>query len=340
MTKVHPVLTRLLQRAKQLPATIVLPEGHDERIQQAAVLAAAQGIAQPVLLGDKAVLMQALGKSASDGLVRVIDPQAPDYIEQFIEPYVALRAHKGATADTARVAMSDPMQLAAMLVRQGHADASVGGAVASTADTVRAALQIIGKASGTEVVSSAMLMLNEPHQSDIPEALVFADCALVVDPDSTELVHIALAAADTYRALMDDTPYVALLSFSTAGSARHPRVSKMQEATAQLRKAHPGLAVGGELQFDAALMPEIARRKAPDSAVAGRANVLVFPSLEAGNIGYKIAQRLGGVISVGPILQGLAKPANDLSRGCSTEDIVQLLAITSLQVKAATQPES
>ena len=340
MTEAHPVLTRLLQRAARLPATIVLPEGHDERVQQAAVLAAAQGIARPVLLGDKDVLMRALGKSASDGLVEVIDPQSTGYIDQFIEPYVALRAHKGATADTAHAAMSDPMQLAAMLVRQGHADATVGGAIASTADTVRAALQIIGKAPGTRVVSSAMLMLNEPGQSDVPEALVFADCALVVDPDSAELVQIALAAADTYRALLDDTPRVALLSFSTAGSARHERVSKVQEAVAELRKTCPELEADGELQFDAALMPGIAERKAPESTVAGKANVLIFPSLEAGNIGYKIAQRLGGVVSIGPILQGLAKPANDLSRGCSTRDIVQLLAITSLQAGFTVLPES
>ena len=337
MTEVHPVLARLLQRATRQPARIVLPEGHDERIQQAAVMAAAQGIAQPVLLGDKDALMQALGKPASDGQVQIIDPQEPGYLDQFIEPYVELRGHKGATADTALAAMSNPMQLAAMMVRQELADATVGGAVASTADTVRAALQLIGKAPGAQVVSSAMLMLNGSSQPDIPEALIFADCALVVDPNSNELVQITLAAAQTCRALLDQSPRVALLSFSTAGSARHSRVTKVQEAVNVLHTSHPELEADGELQFDAALMPEIAHRKAPQSTVAGKANVLVFPSLEAGNIGYKIAQRLGGVISIGPILQGLAKPANDLSRGCSTEDVLQLLAITTLQVNATTQ---
>lgn len=338
MTQDHPVLARLLKRAAQQPARIVLPEGQDERIQQAAVMAAVQGVARPVLLGDKDILLKGLGPAVSQGLVEVIDPRSKGYLEPFIEPYVELRAHKGATADKARTVLSDPMQLAAMMVRLGHADATVGGAVASTADTVRAALQLIGKAPGTQVVSSAMLMLNEPDQPDIPEALVFADCALVVDPDSEELVQIALAAAETYRALLDQTPRVALLSFSTAGSARHSRVGKMQKAVDQLRNLHPELEADGELQFDAALMPEIAQRKAPDSAVAGKANVLVFPSLEAGNIGYKIAQRLGGVIAIGPILQGLAKPANDLSRGCSTEDVLQLLAITTLQAMATTTP--
>lgn len=336
MNKPHPVLEKLMQRAKERPARIVLPEGDDERIQQAAILAADQSLAQPVLLGNRKKLASLLGKPVSDGVISVIEPETFEHLEQMIDAFVELRAHKGMTADKAKTAMADPMQFAAMMVRLGLADATVGGAVASTADTVRAALQIIGKAADTKVVSSAMLMLNAAQRPGVPDAMVFTDCALIVDPDSTELMNIAHAAANTCQTLLDEAPRLALLSFSTAGSAKHARVEKVQEAIAQLRSTYPELDADGDLQFDAALSPDIAARKAPESTVAGKANVFVFPSLEAGNIGYKIAQRLGGFAAIGPILQGLAKPANDLSRGCSTEDVVQLLALTSLQATPET----
>ena len=230
------------------------------------------------------------------------------------------------TPEVATKAVQDPLIYAALLVHLGQAHGTVGGAVATTSNVVRAALQVIGKAQNAAMVSSCFLMF-PPHSYP----MVYSDCGLVIDPDAHELAEIAIMAAQSCRDLLGDTPKVAMLSFSTKGSAAHKSVSKVQQATELVQAAQPSLKVDGELQFDAAFDADVGAAKAAGSAVAGRANVMVFPNLDAGNIGYKITQRLGGATAIGPILQGLAKPANDLSRGCTGEDVTQMIAVTVLQ---------
>jgi phosphate acetyltransferase len=330
------VLDDLQRRAVEHPAHIVLSEGRDPRIVAAAIKAVAAGLGTITLVGETETVQAALraaGGAPSQHL-RIADPATHPMVAGIAEEFHVLRHHKGVTLEKAQTLVTDPLIFSAMLVHMGLADGTVGGAVSTTSDTVRAALQAIGKSPDAELVSSFFLMvLPEGHPSG-RRAMIFSDCGLVIDPNPQELANIAAQSAASCHALMAEAPRVALLSFSTRGSARHPHVSKVSEATDLLKAARPDFQSDGELQFDAAFAPEIGKSKAKGSDVAGYANVMIFPDLDAGNIGYKIAQRVGGCVAIGPILQGLARPANDLSRGCTAEDVVHMIAVTALQAAA------
>jgi phosphate acetyltransferase len=330
------VLQGLQDRAAARPSHIVLSEGHDPRVVAGAVSAVQAGIARITLVGTTdEVHRQLTHAGATIGpMIAVEDPQTSSLTDEFAQTYFDLRKHKGVSEDIAAIQARDPLVFAAMMVRNGHADGTVGGAVATTSDTVRAALQIIGKAKDAPLVSSFFLMaLPDGHPSG-RSAMIFGDCGLVIDPNAEELAAIAVASAASCKQLLGDAPKVALLSFSTKGSARHPAVTKVSDAVEILQRDHPDLPADGELQFDAAFVPEVGASKAPGSTVAGHANVMIFPNLDAGNIGYKIAQRIGGADAIGPVLQGLSKPANDLSRGCTAQDVTNMIAVTTLQASS------
>ena len=327
------VLSELRARAASRPAHIVLSEGHDPRIVAGAVEAVRAGLGRITLLGPEAEVAARIRETGAVGIdqIAIIDPATSAMTDEVAQKYYELRKHRNIREDYAAEQARDPLIFAAMMVRQGLADGTVGGAVATTSDTVRAALQCIGKAEGSPLVSSFFLMALPKNHASGREVMTFGDCGLVIDPDAAELAAIAAASAASHQQLLGETPRVALLSFSTMGSARHPAVTKVTEALEILRETHPDLAADGELQFDAAFVPTVGASKAPGSGVAGHANVMIFPNLDAGNIGYKIAQRVGGCEAIGPILQGLAKPANDLSRGCNAEDVLNMIAVTALQ---------
>jgi phosphate acetyltransferase len=333
-------LDALIEAARANPQRIALAEGEDPRIVEAAIRAVRNGLAQPILIGRADKIRNEVERQGGDLAAFIIeDPAVSPRQERYAARYEEVRRHKGMSRPAAVAAMSDPLSYAAMMVCQGDADGTIGGAVATTADTVRAALQIIGRAPESRIVSSFFLMMFcEPHHAK-KGAFVFADCGLVVEPNAAELADIATASAQSYRALTGQEPKVALLSFSTSGSAKHERVSKVVEATRLARESDPSLAIDGELQFDAAFVEAVNAVKAPGSMTGGAANVMVFPNLEAANIGYKIAQRVGGAKAIGPILQGLGKPANDLSRGCTPDDVYHIIAVTSLQASRQKQAQ-
>ena len=318
------------------PATrpvVALSEGSDPRIVAGALAAQKAGLADIILVGpqaDVAAALQAEGASAGAGIA-IHDPATSDLTESFAAEYFELRKHKGVDEAKAQAAARTPLVYAAMLVRLGHATGTVGGAVHTTGDVVRSAIQVIGMAPDAGMISSFFLMYPPEDAPETARAMLYSDCGLVIDPSADELVKIAAASAASARALLRVEPKIAMLSFSTKGSARHAAVDKVTQATDGLRDARPDLEVDGELQFDAAFVPSVGERKSPGSPVAGQANVMIFPNLDAGNIGYKITQRLGGYAAIGPVMQGLAKPANDLSRGCSADDVTQIIAVTVLQ---------
>ncbi len=328
-------LDKILQTARQAPRHIVLAEGEDARVVAAALRAKAEGLGDITLVGRHDIVGDRLREQGgSDGDVRIEDPATSALTERFACGYHQLRRSKGVDRQAAETAVRENLVFAAMMVREDEADGTIGGAVATTADTVRTALQVIGRAPNAGLVSSFFLMmLCQPHHAK-KGAFVFSDCGLVVDPDATGLADIAAMSARSYEALLGDRAKVAMLSFSTNGSAAHDRVSKVVEATNIARAVHPDLLIDGELQFDTAFVEAVSSAKAPNSALHGQANVFIFPNLDAANIGYKIAQRIGGATAIGPVLQGLAKPANDLSRGCTADDVFHMIAVTVVQAAA------
>ena len=328
------ILDEIKIKAKALHKKIVLCEGEDNRVVKAASDAAKEGLAEIVLLGNKAEIKAANPDVDLTG-VTIVDPLTSPRLAEYNAKLCELRASKGMTPEQAAKLLTEGTYFGAMMLKMGEVDGLVSGACHSTANTLRPGLQIIKTAKGVSSVSSFNLMICPPQGNRYcPDGLVvFADCGLNPTYTSEGLADCAIATAKSAREIAGIDPKVAMLSFSTKGSAKHDNVTLVAEAVKIAKEKEPGLKIDGELQFDAAIVPSVGEFKAPGSAVAGHANVFIFPDLQAGNIGYKIAERLGGFMAVGPICQGFAKPLNDLSRGCKAEDIVAAVAITALQTQ-------
>ena len=329
-------LEKLIDSAKENNRHIILPEANDSRILQAASFLTQQNIATITLIGSKSEIDKVAHENQIelDG-VNCVEQTDSKLRDQFSRVLFRARQHKGISLNDALDMILDPLVMGACMVRSGYADGMVAGATHPTSDVVRCALQYIGMKPGSKIVSSFFIMEHElPHQ-EFQGTAIYADCGMVIDPDAEDLASIAIDSADSAKALVGIEPKVALLSFSTAGSAQHALVDKVREAGHLVSEARPDIALMTEVQFDAAITPEILSKKAPEITVTAPANVFIFPDLQSGNIAYKIAQRIGGVKAIGPVLQGLNQPINDLSRGCSVDDIVNLVAVTAVQANKA-----
>ena len=327
------LITRIKENAKKYNKTIVLPEGTEERTIKAADVILGDGIANIILIGNKGVIEGLANKFKLSNIksAKIVDPVNHENREEYITSLVEIRKSKGLTSEQAGELLLDPLYLAAMIVKKGDADGEVAGADNATGDVLRPAFQIVKTKPGVSVVSGAFFMILDNKDFGENGIMVFADCAVHPNPTAAELAEIAVETGKTTRAIGGFEPKIAMLSFSTKGSAKHEMVDKVVEATQIAQKMAPDMQIDGELQADAAIIPSIGASKAKGSKIAGYANVLVFPTLETGNISYKLVQRMAGADAVGPVLQGMAAPINDLSRGCSVDDIVSLVAITCNQ---------
>lgn len=331
------LMQQIIARAQANKQRIVLPESLEERTLTAADRSLADGLADIILIGNPDEI-KALGKKL--GLTHldqatIIDPATSEKTEEYAQLLFELRKEKGMTIEKARQQVMDPLYFGCLIIKSGDADGQISGALSTTGDTLRPALQIIKCAPGITCVSGAMLMITDKPEYGDNGVLVIGDVAVTPMPDANQLAQIAVCTAQTAKSVADIDPKVAMLSFSTKGSAKHEVVDKVVEATRMAKEMAPDLAIDGELQADAALVASVGEKKCPGSPIAGHANVLVVPCLEVGNIGYKLVQRLGGADAIGPILQGIARPVNDLSRGCSVDDIYKMVAITACQAMDA-----
>ena len=332
------LMEQIIARAKSQKQRIVLPESLEERTLTAADKALADDLADIILIGAQKDIFALADKLGLKNIAKatIIDPATSEQTETYVQLLYNLRKNKGMTEEQAREKVKDPLYYGCLIIKNGDADGQISGALSTTGDTLRPALQIIKCAPGVSCVSGAMLMITPAKEYGEDGVLVMGDVAVTPMPDANQLAQIAVCTAQTARSVAGfQEPRVAMLSFSTKGSASHEVVDKVVEATKKAKEMDPSLQIDGELQADAALVPSVGQKKAPGSHIAGKANVLVVPCLEVGNIGYKLVQRLAGAEAIGPILQGIARPVNDLSRGCSVDDIYKMIAITSCQAQDA-----